>query len=175
MIDPSSASPVEAEFLTTKQGHPAVLVGGHLFHKQYVHRNSSRIGWRCSQFHKHKCNCVCITRGDKVFIDQSQIHNHETIGPKTIEMMKIRKEVKRKGIANIDDKPLHVLTTTIEEMAVEIDYDEYHNLRRVMYRRRLKASRKAPKTKNDAIDILSQMCGGDDPVNLVRAVESNIQ
>ena len=54
----------------------------------------------------------------------------------------------------------------------DVNYDEFNNMRKVLYRKRRKAFRRPPKTKSRAFKDLKEMADGND--DLVREVNGNV-
>ena len=84
--------------------------------------------------------------------------------------MKTRAEVKSSGLKNPDEKPLHVLAQSLESTKCRVNNRQFGNLRKVLYRRRRKAFRRQPKTKEEAFEALR----ADTDDELLKIVEDDI-
>ena len=142
-------------YVKTKSGSTALVVNEHLFYKTWS--NIDVTFWRCSQYKKTKCNCVCKVDGKNIFFDSNREHNHDKLSEKDIDLMKLRENVKLSGIERPDDKPFHVISNSIETSGANIEAKDFDNLRRVLYRHRRKQLTKPPKSKEESIELLKQL------------------
>ena len=86
--------------------------------------------------------------------------------------MQLRDEIKTSSKERPDDKPLHILCKALMETKYEANYRDVNNFRQVMYRGRLKAFRRPPKSKQEALAKLKSLADADH--DLVRKVSGDV-
>ena len=127
--------------------------------------------WRCSHYYKTGCRCLCRLSNDTVY-ENCETHNHDPIEMQEFLKMHVRSQVRANGLERPDDKPLHILCKTLIDSDYEAVYSEFNNFRKVLYRGRLKAFRRPPRRKEDALSQLQALA--DDNDALVRQISGDV-
>ena len=115
--------------------------------------------------------CLCRLSNDTVY-ENCETHNHDPIEMKEFLKMHVRSQVRANGLERPDDKPLHILCQALIDTDYEAVYSEFNNFRKVLYRGRLKAFRRPPRRKEDALSQLQALA--DDNDALVRQISGDV-
>ena len=159
----------EPHFVETTRKKTALLFEKHLYHK------ATETLWRCAQRQSMNCKAGCHIIDNKVSSNQ-MIHTHEPLSDEKIKLLDIIVDVKRKAVEQPDEKPLHILASSIknsfESGPTGLKNHDVSNIRQTIYRTRRRTFRSVPTQRRSCLRRLKEMASSVDEI--VRSVRGNI-
>ena len=159
----------EPQFVETTKKKTALLFEKHLYHKD------TETLWRCAQRQSMNCKAGCHIIDNKVSSNH-MIHTHEPLSDEKIKLLDIIVDVKRKAVEQPDEKPLHILASSIknsfESGPTGLKNHDVSNIRQTIYRTRRRTFRSVPKQRRSCLRRLKEMASSGDEI--VRSVRGNI-